>query len=194
MNDARPWTYAALFGALWGALEASVGTAVHLGRMPLRGMLMGLLGLLCLACLRRLQPRPGVCMLAGLVAAFLKVFTLGGLYPGPLIGIMVEALAVEVAMLSTGGGALGAALGGAVALGTNPVQKLAMTWLVAGTDAMRGVVDIGERAAASVGLSGVRPEMVVAAVVAVQAAVGAVGGLWAWRVAGRVARRVGDSS
>lgn len=194
MNDARQWTYAALFGALWGALEASVGTAVHLGRMPLRGMLMGILGLLCLVCLRRLQPRPGVCLLAGLVAAFLKIFTLGGLYPGPLVGIMVEAVSVELAMTLTGGRALGAVLGGAVTLGTNPVQKLAMTWLVAGTEAMRSIVDVGEKTFASIGLQGLGPVAIVTALVATEAVVGALGGLWAWRVAGRVARRVGEGS
>ena len=69
MTDARPWTYAALFGALWGAMEATVGTAVHLGKLPMRGAAMGVLGLLCLICLRRLQNRPGVCLLAGLVVA-----------------------------------------------------------------------------------------------------------------------------
>jgi len=194
VNDARQWTYAALFGALWGALEASVGTAVHLGRMPLRGVLMGILGLLCLVCLRRLQPRPGVCLLAGLVAAFLKIFTLGGLYPGPLVGIMVEAVAVELAMTLTGGRALGAVLGGAVTLGTNPVQKLAMTWLVAGTEAMRSIVDIGEKTLASIGLQGLGPVAIVTLLVATQAVVGALGGLWAWRMAGRVARRVGERS
>lgn len=194
MRDARQWTYAALFGALWGALEASVGTAVHLGRLPLRGMLMGLLGLLCLVCLRRLQPHPGVCLLAGVVAAFLKIFTLGGLYPGPLVGIAVEALAVEVAMTSTGGRPLGAALGGAVALGTNPLQKLLMTWLVAGTEAMRDLIDLGERAAESVGLGVLGPVTVLVAIVAAQAVVGGAGGLWAWRVAGRVSRRVGERS
>ena len=98
MKDVRPWTYAALFGTLWGALEATLGTAVYLGKLPLRGTIMGLAGLLCLVCLRRLQPRPGVCLLAGVVAVFLKVFTLGGLYPGPIIGIAVQALAVEIAM------------------------------------------------------------------------------------------------
>ena len=70
MRDVRPWTYAALFGTLWGALEATLGTAVHLGKLPFRGAIMGLVGLLCLVCLRRLQPRPGVCLLAGVVAIF----------------------------------------------------------------------------------------------------------------------------
>jgi hypothetical protein len=128
------------------------------------------------------------------VAAFLKIFTLGGLYPGPLVGIMVEAVAVELAMTLTGGRAFGAVLGGAVTLGTNPVQKLAMTWLVAGTEAMRSVVDIGEKTVASVGLQGLGPVAIVTALVTTQAVVGALGGLWAWRVAGRVARRVGERS
>ena len=98
MTDVRPWTYAALFGALWGALEATMGTALYLGRVPFNGTMMGIVGLLCLICLRRLQPRPGVCLLAGAVAVFLKVFTLGGFYTGTIIGITVEALSVEIAM------------------------------------------------------------------------------------------------
>ncbi|MCU0234842.1 MAG: hypothetical protein MUE90_12530 [Thermoanaerobaculales bacterium] len=194
MRDVRPWTYAALYGALWGALEASLGTAAHLAKLPLRGTLMGLAGLLCLLCLRRLQPRPGVCLLAGVVAMFLKVFTLGGLYPGPLIGIAVQALAVEVAMTASGGRAVGAALGGAVTLATNPLQKLAMTWVVAGAEAMRAALDLMAAAAAAVGLGGLRPAAVVGAVVALYGAVGAAGGLWAWWVAGRVARRLGARS
>jgi len=191
VTDVRPWTYAALFGALWGALEASLGTAAHLAKLPLRGTLMGLAGLLCLLCLRRLQPRPGVCLLAGVVAMFLKVFTLGGLYPGPLIGIAVQALAVELAMTASGGRAVGAALGGAVTLATNPLQKLAMTWVVAGGDAMRAVLDLMAAAASAVGLGGLRPAAVVAAVAALYGVAGAAGGLWAWWVAGRVARRLG---
>ncbi len=194
MRDVRPWTYAALYGALWGALEASLGTAAHLAKLPLRGTLMGLAGLLCLLCLRRLQPRPGVCLLAGVVAMFLKVFTLGGLYPGPLIGIAVQALAVEVAMTASGGRAVGAALGGAVTLATNPLQKLAMTWVVAGAEAMRAALDLMAAAASAVGLGGLRPAAVVGAVVALYGAVGAAGGLWAWWVAGRVARRLGARS
>jgi hypothetical protein len=194
VRDVRPWTYAALYGALWGALEASLGTAAHLAKLPLRGTLMGLAGLLCLLCLRRLQPRPGVCLLAGVVAMFLKVFTLGGLYPGPLIGIAVQALAVEVAMTASGGRAVGAALGGAVTLATNPLQKLAMTWVVAGAEAMRAALDLMAAAASAVGLGGLRPAAVVGAVVALYGAVGAAGGLWAWWVAGRVARRLGARS
>jgi hypothetical protein len=55
VKDVRPWTYAALFGTLWGAIEATLGTALYLSKLPLRGTIIGLAGLLCLVCLRRVS-------------------------------------------------------------------------------------------------------------------------------------------
>lgn len=187
MKDLRPWTHAALYGALWGALEATAGTAVHLGRVPFRGEIMGLIGLVCLVCLRRLQPRVGVVLVAGLTAIFLKVFTLGGLYPGPLVGIATQAIAVEVGFLIARG-PWAAALGGIIALGTNPIQRVITAWIVGGTEAATAVLRaVGE-------LGGVEAKWVLAAFVGFAASIGAVGGLWAWRLAGRVVRRLGGES
>jgi hypothetical protein len=194
VKDVRPWTYAALFGTLWGAIEATLGTAVHLGKLPFRGTIMGLAGLLCLVCLRRLQPRPGVCLLAGVVAIFLKVFTLGGLYPGPIIGIGIQALALEIALTGSGGRTVSAAIGGFLALATNPVQKLVTTWVVAGTDAVRAYLRLLEESAGAIGLEGLKATYVISAVVIGKGVVGAAGGLWAWWVAGRVMRRLGRRS
>lgn len=184
MKDLRPWTHAALFGALWGALEATVGTAVHLGRVPFRGEIMGLMGLVCLVCLRRLQPKVGVVLVAGLTAIFLKVFTLGGLYPGPLVGIATQTLAVELGFL-VARGPWAAALGGIIALGTNPIQRVATAWIVGGTEAATAVL----RAVGEIG--GVEAKWVLAGFVGFAASIGAVGGVFAWRLAGRVARRLG---
>ena len=191
MRDVRSWTYAALFGALWGALEATLGPAVYLGKVPFRGTLMGIVGLLCLICLRRLQPRPGVCLLAGAVAIFLKIFTLGGFYPGPIIGIAVQSLMVEIAMTGLGGGAIAAAVGGFATLATNPLQKLGMTWLVAGPEAVSASFELLEESASALGFPGVQAVVLLWSVVVATGTAGAIGGLWAWRVAGRVARRIG---
>jgi len=186
MKDLRPWTHAALYGALWGALEATVGTAIHLGRVPFRGEIMGLMGLVCLICLRRLQPRVGVVLVAGLTAIFLKVFTLGGLYPGPLVGIATQTLAVEFGFL-VARGPWAAALGGIIALGTNPIQRVITAWIVGGTEAATAVLRaVGE-------LGGVEAKLVLAGFVGLAASIGALGGVFAWRLAGRVARRLGGN-
>lgn len=185
--DLRPWTNAALYGALWGALEATVGTALHLGRVPFRGEIMGLIGLACLVCLRRLQPRAGVVLVAGMTAIFLKVFTLGGLYPGPVVGIATQAIAVEFGFL-VARGPVAAAIGGIIALGTNPVQRVITAWIVGGSEAAVAVLRaVGE-------LGGVEAWWVLAAFVGFSSTVGALGGVWAWRLAGRVARRLGGGS
>jgi len=191
VRDVRPWTYAALFGTLWGAIEASLGTAAHLSQLPFRGDIMGIAGLLCLVTLRRLQPRAGVCLLAGAVAVFLKIFTLGGLYPGPIIGIGIQALALEVALTAAGGRAVGAALGGFVALATNPLQKMATVWVITGTEAVQSYLSLIQRTAGAVGLDGLSPITILIILVLAKGALGAAGGLWAWWVGGRVIRRLG---
>jgi hypothetical protein len=191
VKDARPWTYAALFGALWGATEATLGTALYLSKLPMRGTIIGLAGLLCLVCLRRLQPRPGVCLLAGGVAIFLKIFTLGGLYPGPIIGIGIQALTLELALTAAGGRAVGAAIGGFLALATNPLQMVVTMWVVMGGEAVRSYLLLLQEAAAAVGLGNTRPEVVFAMVVVGKGLIGVAGGFWAWGVGGRVIRRLG---
>jgi hypothetical protein len=171
-------------------MELTLGTALYLARIPLSGVLMGLLGLLCLVTLRRLQPRVGVCALAGAVAVFLKVFSIGGLYPGPLIGIGAQAVLVELAFTVTASRRLGAALGGALALASSPAQMVLIMWAVAGEETVRAFARPIVLGLAHIGFEGISVAEVIGAMVAAVAALGAAGGLWAWAVAGRVARRV----
>jgi hypothetical protein len=191
MTDPRPWTYAALFGALWGALELSLGTILHFARVPLYGILMSLLGLLCLVTLRRLQPRVGVCLMAGLVAIFLKVFTMGGLRPGPLLGIALQTLVVELAFTTCGSRRIAAVAAGAAAVASAPAQLVVGLWLFAGKEAVDAYVSSIESWLAMSGLSMLSVELLLGLVLAGAGAVGAAGGLWSWSIAGRVGRRLG---
>lgn len=191
LNDARPWTHAALFGALWGCLELSLGTVLYLGKVPMKGAVMGSLGIICLVCLRRLQPKVGVCLMAGAVAVFLKVFTLGGFYPGPLIGIAGEAVVVELAFFIAGSTALGSILGGALALAINPIQKVLMTLIVAGPEAVQAAIQMIRSAAEKMGIHGIDGGLILATLASVHAVIGGAVGAVAWILAERVLRRLG---
>ncbi len=192
MIDARPWTAAALVGALWGALELSVGTALHLSRLPVRGMVMAALGLVCLVTLRRLRGGPGVCLLAGAIAAFLKVFTLGGLYPGPLIGILLEALVIEVVFDVFGPRRISAVVGGAIVLGLTPVQMTLMVWVVAGRHTVEATAQAAREGLVWLGLGVFSAGTVLGGVIAMAAGVGALAGWWAWSVSSGVNERLGQ--
>jgi len=191
VNDARAWTRAALIGSLWGALELSVGSVLHLSRLPLTGLVMAAIGLACLLTLRRLSPLPGVCLVAGAVAVVVKVFGIGGLYPGPLIGIAAEALLVELVLAMLPRGASAAAAAGALVFLWGPAQKLAMTRIVAGRDTIEAAVALAGRTLSAVGLDGVGVGWALGGMAALVAAAGGVVGWAAWRLGGRVAVRVG---
>ncbi len=194
MSDPRPWTWAAVFGGLWGALEMTAGTALKLARIPLSGAVMAAAALVILVTLRRLQPRPGVCLLAGAAAVFLKVLALGGVFPGPLVAMGVEALLVEGAFLLLGTRAAAALLAGAAVLAWGPLQMVGMVWLVAGPRVLSSWGRVLEDAAARLGMRGAEPPVLVLVVVGLHAAAGGIAGLAAWRLAGRVGRRLGGAS
>lgn len=191
MIDARPWTAAALIGALWGAMELSIGTALHLSRLPLRGIVMSMIGLMCLVTLRRLRGRPGVCLLAGAIAAFLKVFSLGGLYPGPLIGILLEAVVIESVFTVLGSRRMSAVVGGSVVLALTPIQMTLMVWVVAGRDTVEATAEAVREGLAWLGLGAFSAGTVLGGVVVTAAAVGAMTGWWAWSVSSGVNERLG---
>ena len=190
MNDPRPWTAAALIGALWGAMELSLGTVLHLGRIPFRGMVMAALGLVCLVTLRRLRGRPGVCLVAGMVAAFLKIFTLGGLYPGPLLGILAEATIVEVVFDTVGTRKSAAVLSGALVLALTPVQMTLMVWVVAGRETVVAAVGAAEDFLGWAGLGSWTGSTVLVAVIVAAAIFGVFAGGFAWAVSTGVRRRL----
>jgi hypothetical protein len=192
VTDARAWTRAALIGSLWGALELSVGSVLHASRLPLTGLVMAAIGLACLLTLRRLSPRPGVCLVAGAVAVVVKVFGIGGLYPGPVIGIAAEALLVEIALSVLPRGAVAAAVAGALVFLWGPAQKVVMVRIVAGRDTIEAVAAVAGRGLSATGLEGVGVGWAVAALALLVAGLGGATGRAAWRLAGRVAARLGE--
>ncbi len=188
--DARPWTAAALIGALWGALEMSLGTALHLSRIPICGLVMTGVGLVCLVTLRRLRGRFGVCVLAGIVAAFLKIFTLGGFRIGPVIGILFEALVLEFCFFIFRNRRFSAVLGGAIVSGFTAIQMVLTVWIVSGREALDAGIEILLKSLQVFGIQGLAPYTALAAVFAANAFIGILVGWWAWDIASRVNERL----
>jgi len=194
MSDARPWTNAALFGALWGTMEISLGGILHLSRFPLRGIIMAVLGLLCLVVLRRLSPVPGVCIMAGFVAAFLKIFALGGLIPGPLLGILIEALLLELLWTLVGLHLISSIIGGAMVLMLTPLQMAFMVWISAGSKPLEALGKLLADLFVKWNLPPPSLFRILIDAAGISAVVGGLAGWWAWRVGARVLRRMDGRS
>ena len=79
----RDWVYIAVFGALWGALELTLGAYLHVLFPPLAntfftGLIMAGIGAVIALVGRTFVPRTGAVLGIGIVTALLKVLSLGG--------------------------------------------------------------------------------------------------------------------
>ena len=116
----RDLAYVGVFGAVWGAVEVSLGSYLHLVRAPFRGMVLVAMAVCIFSAGRRYVPRRGATILMALTAAGLKTVSAGGVILNPVIAILMEGLLGEAGFSMLGNGRKGAALAGA----------LASSWLV----------------------------------------------------------------
>jgi hypothetical protein len=88
----------AVFGALWGLVEISLGSVLKTLNVPLSGMVLSAIGLTIALTGRMFVPKRGATLFVGVIAMLLKLFSLGGVIVGPMIGIFSEALIAEIVL------------------------------------------------------------------------------------------------
>jgi len=86
----------AVFGALWGVVEISFGSVLHALNIPLTGAFMAAMGVIVALIGRLFVPRRGATLFIGVIAIILKLFSIGNIVIGPMIGILAEAILAEL--------------------------------------------------------------------------------------------------
>ena len=94
----RDLVYIGVFGALWGTMEITSGSILHVFNIPFAGAILSGVGIAIALIGRLFVPRPGSIVFIGLVTAFLKMFSLGGIIIYPVIGIIAESILAELAV------------------------------------------------------------------------------------------------
>ena len=98
----RELVIVAVFGTLWGIVEISLGSALKSLNIPFSGVVLAAVGLLIALVARIFVPKKGSTFFVGMVAMLLKLFSLGGVILGPMIGIITEALVAEIVLTLSG--------------------------------------------------------------------------------------------
>ena len=184
-----------VFGTLWGIVEMSLGTVLKSLNIPMSGVVLSAIGLTVVLIGRVFVPKRGSTLFIGVIAMLLKLFSLGGVIVGPMIGILSEALIVEIVM-SLGGKPRRSLF---ILAGTTGVlwpmiqpfvtgsllfgQSLFVVWL--------NMIDTGSRL---FGIDTGAIFAIVAVLVGVHLAIGAVAGLLGWSLGQRLQVRLSRSS
>jgi hypothetical protein len=192
----RDWVYVAVFGALWGAIEITLGAYLHVIFPPLAdtflvGVIMAGLGGVIALTGRHFVPHTGSVLMIGVVTALLKALSLGGVKIGPMVAILAESLLIEAALLLTRRSTRWAfALAGALAVSWNFFHKFVMMRLLFGQGVSEVAVKMVKDGSALLGLD-VRYSIAILVVLfVIRLVVGAAAGWLAWDLGGAVRRRL----
>lgn len=128
----RFWAHAAVFGALWGAVEITLGGFLHTIKLPLCGLIMACGQAAFLVAVRQMVPVTGLAAGISLVAAGLKLLAPAGSILSPSAGILIEGLWVELALSLVPGRLVSAALAGILGVAWSLAQFIAVQLLFYG--------------------------------------------------------------
>jgi nucleoside-triphosphatase THEP1 len=176
----------AAFGALWGALEITLGSFLHAVKIPFGGTTLAIVSATLLVAQRQILPARGLSLATGVVAALCKSVSPGGVILGPMIAITVEALLVEVALLAAPKSRVSAALAGSLVVLWATFQKVISHYVYFGGGVIDLYIALLEQGARTVGLTSEAGWRVVGLLVVAVALAGALFAQLGYRV-GRLA-------
>ncbi|MEW5846948.1 MAG: nucleoside-triphosphatase [Bacteroidota bacterium] len=132
------WQLSIIGGSIWGALEITLGSALHNLMVPLvAGTLLAFLGVFTVSVISANSIRRGFFWRAALICALLKSVSPSAVILPPMVGIMIEGLLMEFGVLVLGTNAFGLALGGGLAMLSIPLFKAIRLFMLYG----QGIVD-----------------------------------------------------
>lgn len=144
-NDKAFWAHVTIFGTLWGGLELTLGTFLHILHVPKTGLIMTGLTAILLIAQRVIYPHRGATLAAGVIAACIKSLSPGGIILGPVIGILSEALMIEIGLFLSSRCVVTAVLSGILAIFSCQLQSFFKLWIYYGNDFIRALVKIAEK-------------------------------------------------
>jgi ABC-type thiamin/hydroxymethylpyrimidine transport system permease subunit len=181
----------AIFGALWGVVEISLGSVLHAIKIPLTGLSLTAIGLLVALIGRLFVPRRGSTFFIGVIAMVLKLFSIGNILIGPMIGILTGALVAELALdvfpKPTRLAFILAAAGGAL---WTLIQPFFSGLLIFGRGFLAIWLDMIDMGSRLFGLSNNAALWIMLALVILHLTVGVVAGLLAWSLGNIVSFRL----
>lgn len=185
----------AVFGALWGLVEISLGSVLKTLNVPLSGVVLSSIGLMIALVGRVFVPRRGSTLFIGVIAMLLKLFSLGGVIIGPMVGIFTEALVAEIVLTLMGNPRrMALTLAGAMGVTWVLIQPFITAPLLFGRTLFTVWLDLLDRGEQLLGLDPSAALWIVLAMLAIHLVIGSVCGWISWDIARLLQTSMGRSA
>ena len=194
-NTTRELVTLAVFGTLWGVVEISLGSVLHAINIPMTGLVLAAVGLMIALIGRFFVPKRGSTIFVGVIATILKLFSIGAIIVGPMIGILAEALIAEL-VLSIIGSPIRASfvLAGVLGVLWTMAQPFVTGLLLFGRDLLSIWIEMIESGGKLFGLGTQAVVWIFGVLLMMHLAIGSLAGLLGWSLAGSINSRLGRNT
>jgi len=131
------WLKAAVIGGLWASIEIVIGSFLHNLRIPFAGTILAAQGIIILLAFMTLWPEKGIIIRAGIITALMKSISPSAVILGPMIGIMTEAILLELFLFIFGRNLFGFIIAASISLSSALLHKIATFIILYGLDIVK---------------------------------------------------------
>ncbi len=158
------WLKASVVGSIWASIEIILGSFLHNMRLPMSGMFLSFIAVWLLIAFLQIWKENGLIWRAGLICALMKSISPSAIIFGPMIGILSEALLLELLIFLFGKNLIAYSLGGAFAVLSTLMQKLLNFLVLYGFDFIKILEGLYKFAVKQINIEQLSPVWLVAVV------------------------------
>jgi hypothetical protein len=151
------WLKAAVVGGLWASFEIIVGSLLHNLHIPFSGTVLASFSVVLMISFLQIWKENGLIWRAGLICGLMKSLSPSAVILGPMTGIMMEALFMDLLIYLVGRNMFGYILAGIAALLSTILHKLASLFILYGTDLVQIYVNLFRFLQKQLGLNEANP-------------------------------------
>ena len=151
------WVRAAVVGGLWASVEIIIGSFLHNARVPMAGSMLAFAGTILLIGFYQLWPQKGLIIRAGFITAIMKSVSPSAFILGPMTGIMLEAVLLELMLWLFGNNLIGLMIAGVASVSSALMHKVINILIFYGFDLIQIYVNIVNFALKQFGIAEARP-------------------------------------
>jgi nucleoside-triphosphatase THEP1 len=178
------WLKASVLGSIWASIEIITGSFLHNLNVPFSGTILSVMSVWLLVAFLQVWKEKGIVWRAGIICALMKSISPSAVIIGPMTGIIMEAFLLEFTVRLMGRNLAGYITGGALAVLSSLLHKIATLLIIYGFDLVKIADSFYRFAVNRMGGSNGNPALIISIVVSIYAVAGiaaATGGYLAGR-------------
>ncbi len=186
------WLKAAVAGGLWASFEIIVGSLLHNLHIPFSGTLLATFSVIWMISFLQIWNESGLIWRAGLICGLMKSLSPSAVILGPMTGIMMEALFMDLVIYLLGKNMFAYLLAGIAALLSTILHKLASLFILYGNDLVSIYVNLFRFLQKQLGLEQADPGDLIAGIIVLYILVGAAAALAGYYLGKRALHNKGE--